>query len=193
MDWSGFVNILKKADLNSLMLSAAITGWIMIYFQIDIFLFGIACFASCYCIIRFVVYIYQYISVKRANKRYDAQIKKEKEDKEAEQKEARNIEICRMFEGLKEESKNILADVFIKGKRDSRNYNVLHFNRYSNESSNLSQAVYVSKIFRDAMGYGQDCIWIRHYTDTLTATIDPYLYDLIKKYIEENGLELKNQ
>ena len=193
MDW-GFLDIFKKAEFNTLMLSVAITGWILyICVPMNIYILGAAILASAYCVIRLVVYTYQYFSVKQANKRYEEKKKKEKEEKIAENKNARNLEISRMFEGLKEENKNILADVFIKGKRDSRNYNVLHFNRYSNESSHLSQAVNVSKIFRDVMGYGQDCIWIRLYTDTLTVTIDPYLYDLIKNYIEENGLELKNQ
>lgn len=39
MDW-GFLDIFKKADFISLMFSAAITGWIMYYFQIDSFIFG---------------------------------------------------------------------------------------------------------------------------------------------------------
>lgn len=191
MDW-GFLDIFKKAEFNTLMLAVAITGWILyLLVPMNIYILGAAILASAYCVIRLIVYTYQYFSVKRANKRYEEQKKKEEESKQSERREARNIEISRMFEGLKEESKNSLAYILLKGKSDSRNYNVLHFDRYSKDSSYLSQAVNVSKIFRDALGDGQDCIWIRHYTDTLAATIDPFLYDLIKQYIDNNGLELR--
>lgn len=192
MDW-GFLDIFKKAEFNTLMLSVAITGWILyVLVSMNIYILGAAILSSAYCVIRLVVYSYQYFSVKRANKRYEAQKKREKEDKETERKEARNIEISRMFNGLTEDNKKILAYVFLKGKKDEFYYNVLHFTPYSDESFHVQQAVDISKIYRDPWGHGDECIWIKHYTDTLAATIDPYLYDLIKKYIEENGLELKS-
>lgn len=192
MDW-GFLDIFKKAEFNTLMLSVAITGWILFIFApMNIYILGAAILASAYCIIRLIVYTYQYFTFKRENKRYEAQKKKEKEDKEAERKEARNIEISRMFNGLTEENKKTLAYIFLKGKKDTFNQYVLHFTPYSDESYHVQQAVDISKIFRDPWGHGDDCIWIKHYTDTLAATIDPYLYDLIKRYIDDNGLELRN-
>ena len=191
MDW-GFLDIFKKAEFNTLMLSVAITGWILyVLVSMNIYILGAAILSSAYCVIRLVVYTYQYVSVKRANKRYEAQKKREKEDIEAERKEARKIEISRMFNGLTEDNKKTLAYIFLKGKKDTFNQYVLHFTPYSDESFHVQQAVDISKIYRDPWGHGDDCIWIRHYTDTLAATIDPYLYDMIKKYIEENGLELK--
>ena len=192
MDW-GFLDIFKKAEFNTLMLSVAITGWILFIFApMNIYILGAAILASAYCIIRLIVYTYQYFTFKRENKRYEAQKKKEKEDKEAERKEARNIEISRMFNGLTEENKKTLAYIFLKGKKDTFNQYVLHFTPYSDESYHVQQAVDISKIFRDPWGHGDDCIWIKHYTDTLAATIDPYLYALIKRYIDDNGLELRN-
>lgn len=191
MDW-GFLDIFKKAEFNTLMLSVAITGWILyLLVPTSIYILGTAILSSAYCVIRLVVYTYQYFSVKCANKRYDAQKKKEKIEKEAERKEARNIEISRMFEGLKDENKKLLAFVFLKGEKDSFKGNVLHFAPYSDESFRVQQAVDISKIFRDAWGHGEECIWIRHYTDTLAATIDPFLYDLIRQYVNNNGLELR--
>lgn len=187
MDW-GFLDIFKKAEFNTLMLSVAITGWILYFFvSVNIYILGAALLSSAYCIIRFIVHIYQRISVIRDNKRYEAQKKKDKENSEAERKKARNIEISRMFNGLTEDNKKTLAYILLKGKKDEFNYNVLHFTPYSEESFHVQQAVDLSKIFRNPWGDGNDCIWIRHYTDTLAATIDPYLYDLIKGYIDENG------
>lgn len=192
MDWE-FLDIFKKAEFNTLMLSVAITGWIL-YFSVsmNIYILGAAILSSAYCVIRLIVYIYQSLSVRRYNIRYEAQKKKEIENKEAERKNARNIEISRMFNGLTEDNKKTLAYIFLKGKKDEFNYHVLHFTPYSDEAFHVQQAVNLSKIFRDSWGDGDDCIWIRHYTDTLAATIDPYLYDLIKEYVEVNGLELKN-
>lgn len=190
MDWE-VLDIFKKAEFNTLMLSVAITGWILYFFvSVNIYILGAALLSSAYCIIRLIVHIYQCITIKCKNKRYEAQKKKDKEKNEAERKEARNIEISRMFNGLTEDNKKTLAYIFLKGKKDDFNYNVLHFTPYSEESFYVQQAVGISKIFRDPWGDGDACIWIKHYTDTLAATIDPYLFDLINGYINENGLEL---
>ena len=190
MDW-GFLDIFKRADFNSLMLSIAIAGWILYFFvPMNIYIVGAALLSTAYCIIRLIVYIYQCVSVKIENKRHEAQKKKEKEKHEAERKEARNIEISRMFNGLTENNKKILAYILLKGKKDDYNYNILYFTPYSDDSFHVQQAVDISKIFRDFWGNGDDCIWIKHYTDTLAATIDPYLYDLVKAYIDENNWKL---
>lgn len=190
MDW-GFLDIFKKAEFNTLMLSVAITGWILYFFvSMNIYILGAALLSSAYCVIRLIVYIYQSISVRRFNKRYEAQKKKEIDNKETERKNARIIEISRMFNGLTEDNKKTLAYIFLKGRKDKFDHYVLHFTPYSDEAFHVQQAVDLSKIFRNPWGDGSDCIWIRHYTDTLAATIDPYLYDLIKGYIDENGLEL---
>lgn len=190
MDW-GFLDIFKKADFNTLMLSVAIAGWILYFFvSVNIYILGAALLSSAYCIIRLIVHIYQCISVKLENKRYESQKKKEKEKKEAERKEVRNIEISRMFNGLTEENKKTLAYILLKGKKDDYNYNVLHFTPYSDDSFHVQQAVDISKIFRSPWGDGDNCIWIKHYTDTIAVTIEPYLYDLVKGYIDENNWKL---
>ena len=193
MDW-GFLDIFKKAEFNTLMLSVAITGWILyFFFSRNVYISGAAILSSAYCVIRLIVYAYHYFSLKCQKKKYDAQMKKEKEDKKEERMRKRNIEISRMFEGLKDENKKHLAFVILRGKTDSFHSNVLHFNPFSDDFSYVYSAVNISKIFRDAYGQGDDCIWISHYTDTLAATIDPFLYNLIKQYIEKTGLEFKNQ
>lgn len=47
----------------------------------------------------------------------------------------------------------------------------------------------ISAIYRDRLGVGQPSIKIKDYTDTVSVTVEPYLYDLLKQYIEKN----KNQ
>lgn len=117
MDWD-FLNIFKKAEFNTLMLSVAITGWIL-YFCIstNIYILGTAILSSAYCIIRLVVYTYQYYSLKRENRRYEIQKKKEEEEKEKRYENNKNIEITRMFEGLSDSNKFILASILLKGKK----------------------------------------------------------------------------
>ena len=188
MDW-GFLDIFKKADFISLMFSVAITGWIMYYFHIDSFIFGFACLASVYCITRLVVFCYQRFvrirSIKKANKQ--EQLAKEQEEKRYE--ENRKIEISRMFHGLLDSNKFILASILINGEKDEYYDNVYHFQKYRKESVDLEIAQSISVIYRDRIGSGQTCISIRDYHDSVVATIDPYLYDLIKQYIENKKVQ----
>ena len=69
MDW-GFINIFKKAEFNTLMLSIAIAGWIMNIWIIpdNVYVVGITIMASIYCVIRFVVFCYNYTSHKQEQK-----------------------------------------------------------------------------------------------------------------------------
>ncbi len=183
MDW-GFLDIFKKAEFNSLMLSVAITGWIMYYFKIQDYVFGIAILASSYCLIRLFVYCYQIISENRERNNNAKQLALAKKLEEKEKIESRNVEISRMFEGLSDDNLNVLLFVFEKGKRDSRNYNILHFPKYGEEAMLANQARSITMIFRGPFGDGQPCISIKKYTDTIAVTIDPFLYDLIRKHIE---------
>ena len=183
MDW-GFLDILKKAEFNSLMVAVAITGWIMYYFQIENLIFGLACFASIYCITRFVVFCYQrFIRTRSFKKAYKKeQLIKEQEAKRYE--ENRKIEISRMFHGLLDSNKFILASIILKGEKDAHYENVYHFQKYTKESIDLETAQSISTIYRDWSGSGQACISLREYQDSIAATIDPYLHDLIKQHIE---------
>ena len=123
MEWD-FLNVFKKAEFNTLMLSVSITGWILhILVFTNIYILGVAILSTAYCLIRLIVYLYQSITAKYENIRYEAQKEKEKEEKEAAQKNMRNVEISRMFMGLAEEKKKRLAYILLKGKRDEYNLN----------------------------------------------------------------------
>ena len=185
MDW-GFLDILKKAEFNSLMLSIAITGGIMYYYHIDSIIFGLFSFASIYCLIRFVVFCYERITSSRATKKYEKQKKHDKEIQEKANEEKRRIEIYRMFEGLSDHNKFILASILINGKKDSFYSNVLIFPKYGKDASNIFIAQDISMIYRTGIGGGQYCISKKDYTDTVSVTIDPILYEIIAKYIDDN-------
>jgi hypothetical protein len=137
-----------------------------------------------------VVYCYENFVARIDANNYEAQQKRDKELKAQANKEKRRIEISRMFKGLTDENKKTLAYILLKGKPDEFDCYVLHFNPHSDDTLYVHQAKSISQIFRNPWGDGSDCIWIRQYTDTLAAEIDPYLYDLIKGYIDKNGLEL---
>ena len=188
MDW-GFLDIFKKAEFNSLMVALAITGWIMYYFQIDNLIFGFACFASIYCITRFVVFCYQrFVGIRNIKKAYK-QEQLIKEQKEQQYEENRKIEISRMFVGLSDSHRFILASILLNGKEDVYDSHILHFQKYSKESMNLDLAQSFTGIYRDWGGSGQTCIHLKEYEDSIAAIIDPYLYDLIKQHIEKNKVQ----
>lgn len=192
MDW-GFINIFKKAEFNTLMLSIAIAGWIMNIWIIpnNVYVVGTAIMASVYCIIRFVVFCYKYITHKQEQKMAETKQTEIRQQIEKEKKEKWNNEIYRMFFGLSKENKSTLAIIYLKGEKDPINYNVLHFPKFGEDSFRASKAQEVTSIFRDGFGVGMQCIALREYTDTIAVTIDPYLYDLIKRYVEDNQLCLK--
>lgn len=184
MDW-GFLDIFKKAEFNSLMLSIAVSGGFMYFSHIDSIIFGLFSIASVYCLIRFVVYCYINIATHIDTKRYEAQQKRDKELKAQAYKEERRIEISRMFEGLSDSNKFILASILLKGKRDSFYDNVLHFPKYGEDSFNISKAQHISMINRTGYGSGDYCIGTKDYTDTMSVTIDPILFGLIDDYIKK--------
>lgn len=189
MDW-GFINIFKKAEFNTLMLSIAIAGWIMNVWIIpnNVYVVGIAIMASTYCVIRFIVFCYNYTTHKQEQK---AKEKKQNEiwrKKEEEKTEKWNNEIYRMFFGLSKENKKTLAIIYLKGEKDPIKYNILHFQRFGEYSLLANQAQNITTIFRDGLGVGMHSITLHEYTDTIAVTIDPYLYNLIKKYVEDNQL-----
>jgi len=193
MDWD-ILNIFKKAEFNSLMLSIAAAGWILYYLGVfKEYSLIAALVASIYCIIRFVVYWYERIASSRATKKCEKQNKRDKEIQKKANEEKRRIEISRMFKGLTDENKKTLAYILLKGKPDEFDCYVLHFNPHSDDTLYVQKAKNISQIFRNPWGSGSDCIWFKHYTNTLAAEIDPYLYDLIKGYIDKNGLELINK
>lgn len=184
MDW-GFLDIFKKAEFNSLMLSIAVSGGFMYFSHIDSIIFGLFSIASVYCLIRFVVYCYINIATHIDTKRYEAQQKRDKENKEKEYEENRRIEITRMFYGLSDSNKFVLASLLLKGDKDSYNYNVLHFPKYGNDSVNINTAQEITMIYRTEYGGGQYTINIKEYTDTVSVTIDSILYNLIESYIKK--------
>lgn len=186
MDW-GFLDIFKRAEFNSLMVAVAITGWIMYYFKIENIIFGLACLASIYCITRFVVFCYQRIvGVRSLNKAYkQEQLAKKQSEKYYEEK--RKMEMIRMFDGLSDVNKFYLSSLILNGKKDHFNYNILHFQKFSKEAMFADTLLSVTEIFKDGFGVGEPTLTINDYGDSIAVTVDSYLYELTKQYIEKNN------
>ena len=184
MDW-GFLEIMKKGEFNTLILSAAIVGWIFLYILPENhFALALAIGCSVYCLIRFIVFIYKSYNEKRTVKKMNEIAKKEKERKAQENKEMWDKRINRMFNGLRTENKEILAFIILKGNKDPYNYNVLHFDKYSEMFGYVHRAQSISDL-----NYYYHCIEINEYTDSISVTINVTLYNLINQYIRDNNLE----
>jgi hypothetical protein len=186
MDW-GFLGIFKKADFNTLMFSIAITGWVMYYFRIDNYIFGLACIASIYCIARFALFRYQRHLEVKSRKKAIKQEQLAKEQNEKSYENHRKMEITRMFNGLSDYNKFQLSSLILKGEKDLYNYNVLHFQKLSNEMLFIDSLISVTEIFNDGFGIGDPTLSIREYADKIAVTIDPYLFELAKQYIENKS------
>ena len=183
-----FSEIFKKAEFNTLMISIAIAAWVLNYCVLpnNVLILGIAIASTTYCIIRLIVYLYNNIQISRERAKNKIQEVNDLKRKNEQIQKEREIEISRMFYGLSDYNKNCLACIVLKGKKDQYEENVFQFNRYSHESLMAQQASSISLIYRDSLDDGDECIWIRTYTDTITAEIDPYLLSLIKKYLCKN-------
>lgn len=196
MDW-GFLDIFKKADFNKLMLSVAVTAWILFFlFSKHIYIIAGAILSSAYCVISLVVYIYQYFSAKIEDNHYAAKKKKEDELYAAKKVEEDSIEITRMFEGLMVEKKNMLAKLLINGKKDSFNTYVLLIQKNKEEYLHAKQAHQLTYITsKDYYNKKLYLTSITEYADSISISIHPHLYDLIKQYINENQItsELTNE
>lgn len=179
MDW-GFLNIFKKEDRNKLMFGLAVAGWCVFVSPIKepykYYILGVALLASVYCISGLVVYGYNQIKTKRLQKRQ----KKVQELNNKKIEEERRIEIARMFNGLSPENKQLLFRIIKDGKTDSYDKYVLNFP--IDYIYSLKEAQQISSIYKDILGRGAECIEISYYTDMVSASIDPYLYNLIEQH-----------
>lgn len=180
MDW-GFLDIFKKAEFNILMLSASVTGWILFaFFPQNIFVIGIAIFATTYCLVLLIRKTYNTIKEKIAKNKREKFNKLRIENS----KKERNVEIERMFNGLSRDSKEYLIHLLRKGIKEGEKENMVRLQ--SNERTLVEHAQYISGIFIDKYGLGQNCIDIGYYRDSIIVTIDPHLYSMIRKYISTN-------
>lgn len=183
-----FSEIIKKAEFNTLMISIAIAAWVLNFYVLpnNVFILGIAIASTAYCIIRLIAYLYNNTQIKRERAKIKAQEVIEYKRKNEQIQKDREIEISRMFNGLSDNNKDCLTCVVLKGRKDQFVDNVFHYDRYSEESLMAQHASSISLIYRTSLDDGKKCIWIRTYTDTITAEIDPYLLSLIIKYLDKN-------
>lgn len=115
MDW-GFLNIFKKAEFNTLMFAAAVACWVLYFIHHDNDLYlGVALLCTIYCIVRFVVYLYNWINSKiqdNKNKEYAEELKKREAIDKRQQAQY-------VFDRLGVDIQNILKNVVKSGDKSS--------------------------------------------------------------------------
>ena len=190
----GFFDIFKNAKFNILMLSIATAGWILyVIGKVDDIFFVVTLICSLYCIYAFIVAVYKW-GIEKYN-RWQKQRKENKryqQQKLAEEKQ-REIDIFRMYDGLKEENKNLLALLILKGKEDQFNPNIKHFEYELNLHNMAIRAENISRIhrYRDGSG-GIACIEVKQNGDSFYVNINPILLKLINEDIKKRKRVLNN-
>ena len=61
----------------------------------------------------------------------------------------------------------------------------MHFQKYTKEYIFVETLLSVTEIFKDGFGVGKPTLTIKDYGDAIAVTIDSYLYELTKQYIEK--------
>lgn len=187
----GFFDIFKNAKFNILMLSIAAAGWILyVIGKVDDIFFVVTLICSLYCIYAFIVAVYKW-GIEKYNRWQKQRKEKERyqQQKLAEEKQ-REIDIFRMYDGLKEENKNLLALLILKGKEDQFNPNIKHFEYELNLHNMAIRAENISRIhrYRDGSG-GIACIEVKQNGDSFYVNINPILLKLINEDIKKTGVE----
>ena len=189
MDW-GFLNIFKNANFNILMLSVAVTGWIilLLLYALGVFVsisWALFCFlaaimfSSVYCILLYI--------------KTDGRTKYKNWKKHRKYKMQRKIEISRMFNGLQENNRNQLAYWVLAGKEDEYQDHVMHFDFDINLYHQAFRTRDISKIYRESDGSGGvACIGVNRAGDSFYMDIDPILLKLINKDIKKRKLVLNS-
>jgi hypothetical protein len=92
-----------------------------------------------------------------------------------------------MFNGLSDYNKFQLSSLILKGEKDLYNYNVLHFQKLSNEMLFIDSLRSITEIFKDDSGFGKPTLTIKEYADKIAVSIDPFLFELTKQYIDHKN------
>ena len=180
MDW-GFLDIFKNANFNILMLSAAVTGWILYAFGIyEDISFAVAVFCSLYCIFAFVYFVFNRWQ-DELNRTQEEQRVLQQRRQEAEENDRRfRILVYTMFNGLTEDNKKLLKLLVSQGKRDKFRSNVKH---YETTQDNFNLTFQAQAIAQCQYGLDYFCfIEIDQHPADIVVTIDSTLMEIINEY-----------
>lgn len=178
MDW-GFLNIFKKADFNTLMIAASITGWVLHYYYPDnIWILGGALICTIYCLVRFVVYIYNllvYKAQKEKNKQYEEELRKNKEN-------AQRLHAKYVYDRMGIKGQQLLSEIIKKGKKTSVS-GVYLINKYDNM---MIMYQLNDILFSDDIAYS----WVRseETADSYCITLNWPLNEIIEEKIKNNTI-----
>lgn len=172
MDW-GFLNIFKKADFITLMVAASITGWVLHHYYPDnIWVLGGALICTIYCLVRFVVYIYNYLVYKaqiEKNKQYEEELRKNNEY-------AQRLQAKYVYDRIGIKGQQLLSEIIKKGKKTSVSGAYL-----INNSDNMIMFQLNDILLRDEIAHS----WVK-----AEETADSYCFILrwpLSEIVEENN------
>ena len=116
-------DIFKKAEFNTLMLSGAITGWVLFaFFSENIYVTGIAVLCSAYCAIRFCVFLFNKIKQRilmnnERKERIALQQIAAQENKK--QEEIRKKQAQFIYDRLNDNSKDAIKKIILNGRKST--------------------------------------------------------------------------
>lgn len=175
------IGILKKININYLMLSIALVVLFLSIIRDDIPLWMIIVGAVCG--VYFIIVQIEDYKIKRDNDRFEKQEKIEKEKRIEEERKYKERLIETFFNGCNKETKDLFAKVTTLGNQDLYYENIRHINKSDSQSYFLChQASHKSEISVD---YWIDCSLITIDdigNDCYRVKIDKRLYDIIEKY-----------
>lgn len=179
MDW-GFLDIFKKADFDKLMIAAAITGWVFHHYYPDnIWVFGLAVLCTIYCLLGFIVYVYNWSVNKRQKRLYK---KKEKETKENNEY-AQRLQAQFVYDRLGSEKQHILSLIVKKGAKSS--YSDVYILQNDNDNNIIISQLRCALVYDDKINFWVN---IEETMDTFSIYIKPPLNEIIEEKIKTNAI-----
>ena len=125
MEWNVF-DIFKKAEFNTLIYSAAITGWLLLYLFPDsnytIIIFGVAILCSVYSIIRIIKLFYNKIKaiIKSRKEKKERELKKRIAAENAEKRKKEQERIAQyVYDRLSQDNKLVLKRIVSIGEKST--------------------------------------------------------------------------
>lgn len=144
-------DIFKKAEFNTLMLSGAITGWVLfVFFPENIYVTGIAVLCTAYCAIRFCVFLYNKIHqcvLKNYERKERIEMQQLAAEEKKKQEEMRKKHAQFIFDRLNDDNKAALQNIVLNGRKST--YPNKYLLRYTPESMLLVSPIQSSLFYDD--------------------------------------------
>lgn len=176
-------DIFKKAEFNSLMLSGAITGWVLlVFFPENIYVTGVAVLCTAYCAIRLCVFIYDklHLCVLKKHERKERLLMQqiaEEEKKKQEEKRKKHAQF--IYDRLNDDIKEAIQKVVLNGRKST--YPNIYLLRYAPESMYIVSPIQNASFYDDEL---EEWVRIQNNQETFIITIQEPLHTIIVNNIK---------